>query len=208
MNEAAARTQLERMVAKTSDPTLSEGDIDALLVIGQRADSTGRVRASDTAWAAGATRVVGDRVVGSSRTGQAWVASVGGLGGDTEPAWPGSGTVADGAVTWTLYTGALVWQPTYDLNAAAAEGWRWKMAKLASGIDFTTDGQSFSKSQAFDHAKAMIEYYASRVGVGVAGARTGALSIGLSPRHPYVVYRGQTRAPAALDEFGDSDLTN
>lgn len=39
------------------------------------------------------------------------------------------------------------WTPTWDLNAAAAEGWRRKAAKVTGKFDFSTDGQSFSRSQ-------------------------------------------------------------
>jgi len=39
------------------------------------------------------------------------------------------------------------WTPTYaagSLNAAAAEGWRWKAGKLGDGETFTGDGATFS----------------------------------------------------------------
>lgn len=46
------------------------------------------------------------------------------------------------------------WTGTYDLNAAAAEGWRWKAAKVAGDFTFATDGQSFNRS---DMVKACLE---------------------------------------------------
>ena len=35
------------------------------------------------------------------------------------------------------------WVATYDLNAAAAAGWRIKAGRVAHRFNFTTDGQSF-----------------------------------------------------------------
>jgi hypothetical protein len=39
------------------------------------------------------------------------------------------------------------WVGTWDVTAAAAEGWRRKAGKVAGSFDFGTDGQSFSRSQ-------------------------------------------------------------
>ncbi len=54
------------------------------------------------------------------------------------------------------------WTPTYDLNAAAAEGWRWKAGKAASDVTFTTDGQSVSMSHLIEHCERMARSYARR----------------------------------------------
>lgn len=52
------------------------------------------------------------------------------------------------------------WVPTYDLNRAAAEGWRWKLGKLAgTAYDFTADGATFNRSQMVAHCKEMIAQY-------------------------------------------------
>jgi len=64
-------------------------------------------------------------------------------------------------VTWTE-VGAS-WSPTYDLNAAAAEGWRWKAAKVAGEFDFNTDQQSFTRSDKHAQCLAMAAHYAKRV---------------------------------------------
>lgn len=39
------------------------------------------------------------------------------------------------------------WTETWDLNAAAATGWRWKAGKVAGAYTFSSDGQSFSRSE-------------------------------------------------------------
>jgi hypothetical protein len=55
-----------------------------------------------------------------------------------------------------------VWTPTYDLNAAAAEVWREKVAALAAAFDFSADGASYQRSQAAAQAMRMVQFYQSR----------------------------------------------
>lgn len=54
------------------------------------------------------------------------------------------------------------WTETYDLNAAAAEGWRWKAGKAASDVTFRSDGQGFDLSDLIKHCRAMAKDYTSR----------------------------------------------
>lgn len=58
------------------------------------------------------------------------------------------------------------WMPAYDLNAAAAEIWGEKAAALAGHYDFSTQGQSFHRSQAFTAATQAARYYRSRRSAG------------------------------------------
>lgn len=60
----------------------------------------------------------------------------------------------------------------YDLAAAAVEGWRWKMAAAASEINFTSDGQTISRAQYFEHCERMIQQYGG----------SAAFSLETSPR--------------------------
>lgn len=66
----------------------------------------------------------------------------------------------------TVIPGALAanddWTATYDLNAAAADIWAEKAATLAGGFDFSTDGQSFSRSQAYQFAMTQSRYFRAR----------------------------------------------
>jgi hypothetical protein len=50
---------------------------------------------------------------------------------------------------------------SYDLNAAAADGWRELMAAKASLYRFTADGATYDRQQWFEHCKAMALYYDS-----------------------------------------------
>lgn len=67
------------------------------------------------------------------------------------------------------------WAPTWDLNRAAAEGWRWKAGKAAARFDADTDGTRLSRSQITEHCLAMAAQYARRVvtSVPLAGAWRG-----------------------------------
>lgn len=54
------------------------------------------------------------------------------------------------------------WVPTWDLNAAAAEGWRMKAAIVAGDFTFSADGASYSKADVMAHCLEMETKYASR----------------------------------------------
>jgi hypothetical protein len=54
------------------------------------------------------------------------------------------------------------WTATYDLNAATADLWMLIAASLSSLYDFSADGASFTRAQAFDHANRMRRLFASR----------------------------------------------
>jgi len=62
----------------------------------------------------------------------------------------------------------LNWTPTYDYNAAAAEGWRWKAAKASEMIAADLDGAKLSAEQLFEHCERMIGVYSKRVKASVA----------------------------------------
>lgn len=54
------------------------------------------------------------------------------------------------------------WMATYDLNAAAATIWSEKAASLAGAYDFSADGASYHRSQAYEQAQKMSRYYSAR----------------------------------------------
>src|SRR5690554_5948359 len=54
------------------------------------------------------------------------------------------------------------WVPSYSVQGvyrAAAEAWKVKLGAVAGRFDFTTDGQTFRRSQQSDHCEAMIRKY-------------------------------------------------
>lgn len=63
------------------------------------------------------------------------------------------------------------WEPTYALNAAAAEGWRQKAARVAGDFDFSADGATFSKGDVLAHCLDMEAHYAA-LDTSMVGAAT------------------------------------
>lgn len=54
------------------------------------------------------------------------------------------------------------WVATYDLAGAAADVWTEKAAGLAGSFDFSADGGSFTRSQAYGQAQQQATYWRSR----------------------------------------------
>lgn len=52
------------------------------------------------------------------------------------------------------------WTPTYNFRAAAAEGWRWKMGRVAHLVSSDLDGDRMSSNQVFEHCERMVAKYA------------------------------------------------
>lgn len=54
------------------------------------------------------------------------------------------------------------WVPTWDLDSAAAEGWRRKAGFAAARFNFAEDGQRFDRAQVYEHCMKQADYYARR----------------------------------------------
>lgn len=171
MDSATATARLQRMLDYASDPVLSSDEITDLLAFAARPDAAGndpRNASSATAWASATSYEVNDHIRPNPADGRYWRCVVAGVSGTTQPSWPDLGGLArtthriiDGDVVWEDAGGP--WQGTYDLNAAAAEGWRWKAGKCAGRFGFTTDGQSFQRQQVHAHCLEQAAVYQRRV---------------------------------------------
>lgn len=53
------------------------------------------------------------------------------------------------------------YDPTYDLNFAAAAGWDAKAGKASSRFGFSEDNQTFNRQHVFDHCERMARRYRS-----------------------------------------------
>lgn len=62
------------------------------------------------------------------------------------------------------------WTPTWDLNRAAAEGWRWKAGRVAGDFNFSADDASYSKGDVMARCESQARYYES-FGITVLGVR-------------------------------------
>lgn len=64
------------------------------------------------------------------------------------------------------------WEPTYNLYAAAAEGWDWKAGKVAGDPDFSADGATISAGKVHKQCLDMADMYAKKA----AGGGTGGIT--------------------------------
>jgi hypothetical protein len=58
------------------------------------------------------------------------------------------------------------WTPRYDLHAAAADIWDEKASSLAARYDFTADGSTYHRSQAYNQAMQQARWHRSRRMIG------------------------------------------
>lgn len=77
------------------------------------------------------------------------------------------------------------WIPTYDLNAAAAEGWRRKAGKVSGSNDFSVDGDSYSDSQQHAMCLEMARSYAAKSSGTISLAPTFDDEYVVANRHAY-----------------------
>lgn len=93
------------------------------------------------------------------------------LAADTAPVISGAGidlllNAAMRQDKYGRYPSDPTWIPTYDLHAAATEGWRWKAGQLASQVNVSSDGTNVSSGSAFMHATKMIDEHRRRIWSG------------------------------------------
>lgn len=62
-----------------------------------------------------------------------------------------------------LSPSAVGWVPTWELNAAAAEGWERKASRAAGDFDYTDDAGSYSRSAVFDMCKRQADTFRKRI---------------------------------------------
>jgi hypothetical protein len=85
-----------------------------------------------------------------------------------------------GRVTWTTDQGGTAYYLTgytYDVHAAAADVWVERLAHFQDWYDFRADNQTFSRSQAFDHAEKMERIMRAKVGQNIIGSASGDLRV-------------------------------
>jgi hypothetical protein len=161
MTTAEALADLERMVVRTSDPTLSASDMNRLVELARIADVYGNPPDAYSEWKASEHVSSAQTRVPVSRNGYVYRAISSGHTGATEPTWPKTigATVSDHHVTWECYAEAP-WRWTWDLAGAASVGWSWKAAKAATDVSFSADGLQVSVGDLIKHCRLMSEIYA------------------------------------------------
>lgn len=166
------RARLERMVQWQAEPALTLAEVDDLLAYARQFDANGVEPDQYTEWTASAAVSSGTRRTPVRRNGYVYQVVTPGTTGASEPAWPTTlnATISDNGVVWRCQEVAA-WDPTFDLRAAAAEGWEWKAAKVAARFDATAGTASAKRSQVFEMCMAKAKSYRSRgIGVTVVGS--------------------------------------
>lgn len=76
-------------------------------------------------------------------------------------AWNVDPTLTQAEITGLLADFKIVYRvpDLWDLDAAAAEGWRWKAGKVTDRFDFQSDVSNFSRDQVIQHCLAMADRY-------------------------------------------------
>lgn len=155
MTRAQALAELRNRCAADTDPALSNADLSALL------DGAGLA----VAWAAETDYAVGARVVTTGRNGRLYRCIQSGESDTTEPDWGPDPDTFRGQLV--LEGTGVMWQDEgpappdlWDLDAAAAAGWRWKAARCSDRTYFATNGQMFSRQQVHAQCLAMADRYA------------------------------------------------
>lgn len=171
MLEAEARAQLADKVQQTSEPTLTNAELQRLLDSYRVVDVYGVWADTYASWVASTAYSVGALVVPTTRNGHYYRVTGAGAGGPTEPTWPttSGGIVALDGVTYTE-AGSAPWLGAWALNEAAAEGWRWKAGKAAGRYSFSSDVNNFQRRQIHEMCLQMAEQYSK------GGATAGVLS--------------------------------
>jgi hypothetical protein len=63
------------------------------------------------------------------------------------------------------------WTPTFDLDRAAAEGWRWKAGKTSPDYSATLDGAQLARNQRYEHCMKMADTYDGRTNASISVPR-------------------------------------
>ena len=61
-----------------------------------------------------------------------------------------------------LFRGDADWTPTWDVNAAAAEGWLRKAGRAATKFNFAEDSHRFDRAQIYLHCRSQHTLYAGK----------------------------------------------
>lgn len=161
-NDVAARRLLESMLQADQSPALTTAEVDDLFALAKVQDYVGVFPDSVSVWSSATTYALNATVTPILRNGYAYVATTAGTSGATEPTWPtdDDATVVDGTAVWTRGD-AVPWIATYNLAMAAAEGWKWKAAKVVAQYDVKAGSVDAKRSQQFEYCMAMANRFAA-----------------------------------------------
>ena len=163
MREYDALARLVSLAQPGDEPTLTTGELEAILLANRLEDSSGFYPDAYTYWKPSRSYLVGDYVVPLTRNGFYYSVESPGTSDTTEPAWPTTvgDTVNDGGVIYAN-AGTTTWTETFDLMRAAAQAWELKAAKAAPAYNLSVEGKSLNRGEIFDHCVQMAKIYGRR----------------------------------------------
>jgi hypothetical protein len=131
------------------DPTLTDNQV------GDCVDQA----ATFTTYAASTAFTVGQVTQPAAPNGHRYICTVAGTTASTAPTWPTTKgySVVDGTVTWTEYGPAYPEQ--YDVRRACYYAWLLKAGQATASYSFSSDGQSFNRSDIIKHCLEMADRY-------------------------------------------------
>jgi hypothetical protein len=94
-------------------------------------------------------------------------------------AWDVGPTLLDGEIDELLVPASMTdtsglppddigWTPTYDLNAAAADGWLIKAARAAALVEVDPPGSGLFTSKVFENCRAMARIYRAKCRLSIS----------------------------------------
>ena len=171
LSTATARTRLEMYLQWQVTPTLTTGEVDELFAMAKRADAYGIAPDAYADWKASTALTLGAERVPTTRNGYVYAVSTGGTTGSSEPDWPTTldATVNDGTAVWTCSARAG-WTPTFDLHAAAAEGWQMKAAKAVPSYDVKAGSVDAKRNQTYQACVRNAQLHRRKAGLGGVGS--------------------------------------
>lgn len=176
------RDRIRLFTDYTSDPALTEGDIDVLLQMSRRVDNFGIPPDRYAEWSPGTQYAIGDQVspfsifgdqfIQVKRNGYYYTCSVAGKTGTSQPVFPTTvgATVTDGTATWTC-SGTAPWNPSYDVNYAIAQGWLLKTGRLVGHYNYMANGKMLTREQMYTHCMKQYRLFSART--PIRGIRLG-----------------------------------
>ena len=147
--------RLRSLIQADQDPLLSNDEVETLLF--DHARDTGYVN-----WEPSTVYTVGQIVQPRVGNNHIYECTIAGTSDSSEPIFPDPpfSTVVDGTTLTWREAGAII---SYNLNRAAAAGWRLKAAKVANRYDVDIDRyQKFMRSQLVKHCLKMAQQFSGR----------------------------------------------
>lgn len=155
------RAELSDLVDATGDPALATPELDRCLGNARVADPLGNPPDVYMNWTPDTVIPPGSYIVPTARDGYVYYSALGGTTGPSEPSeW--SASTIDNTVTWTRYAYAP-WGGYYDLNRAAAEGWRIKAARASKRKNVSAFGQTNQRTTTYEHCMEMARVYTDKI---------------------------------------------